>query len=253
MHTDTQIVELVFTIVTGLGVLMQAGVLLAMFLGLRETHKKIHALTEKIEEHVLPLMHNSRGLMQDLTPQVKQIASNLVDVSNTLKTQTENVKTVVEDVTERTRKQTARADGMVTGALNTLAHAGAAVERGISAPLRQVSGVLNGLRAGIDTLRVKEGSVVKPPSIRVPSTPRVPLAPAVSAPVSPLRSVVPVADTPRPSVGASDGSLKNAVNRVVDAAESRLSAVTETTPEEASAAAARFVRDRAAATSNDRR
>jgi hypothetical protein len=253
MHTDTQIVELVFTIVTGIGVLLQAAVLLGMFLGLRETQKKIHALTEKIEDHVLPLMQNSRGLMEDLTPQVKKIASNLVDVSNTLKAQTENVKTVVEDVTERTRKQTARADGMVTGALNSLAHAGAAVERGIAAPLRQVSGVLNGLRAGLDTLRVKEGGIGRPASVsaRIPSPSRVPVAAASSA-GSPLRSVTPTADTPRPSVTASDASLQDAVNRVV-ANESRSASITETTPEDASAAAARFVRDRAAAALNDRR
>ena len=259
MHTDTQIVELVFTIVTGIGVLLQAAVLLGMFLGLRETQKKIHALTEQIQEHVLPLLHNSRGLMEDLTPQVKKIASNLVDVSNSVKTQTEHVKTVVEDVTDRTRKQTARADGMVTGALNSLAQAGAAVERGIAAPLRQVSGVLNGLRAGIDTLRVKEPSVIKSPAGRVPSTPRMPLAtPSASSsteagtPVSPLRSVVPAADTPRPGVSASDSTLQSAVDRIVNT-ENRFASITDTTPEEASAAAARFVRDRAAATSNDRR
>lgn len=250
MHTDTQIVELVFTIVTGIGVLLQAGVLLGMFLGLRETQKKIHALTEKIEDHVLPLMQNSRGLMEDLTPQVKKIASNLVDVSNTLKTQTENVKTVVEDVTERTRKQTARADGMVTGALNSIAHAGAAVERGISAPLRQVSGVLNGLRAGLDTLRVKESGVARPAAARIPAPSRVSVAPAPTG--SPLRSVTPTADTPRPVATGSDTSLQDAVNRIV-ANETRSASITETTPEDASAAAARFVRDRAAAALNDRR
>jgi uncharacterized protein YoxC len=257
MHTDTQVVTLVFTIVTGIGVLLQAGVLLGMFLGLRETQKKIHALTEQIQEHVLPLMHNSRGLMEDLTPKVKIIASNLVDVSSTLKAQTENVKTVVEDVTERTRKQTARADGMVTGALNTLAHAGAAVERGISAPLRQVSSVLNGLRAGMDTLRVKETGIVKPVAPRVSTTLRTPLStPLATAstptPTSPLRSVVPAADTPRPGIPASDSSLQEAVNRIVNE-DVRPATITETTPEEASAAAARFVRDRAAATSSDRR
>ena len=258
MHTDTQIVELVFTIVTGIGVLLQAAVLLGMFLGLRETQKKIHALTDQIQQHVLPLLHNSRGLMEDLTPQVKKIAANVVDISSTVKAQTENVKTVVEDVTERTRKQTARADGMVTGALNTLAQAGAAVERGIASPLRQVSGVLNGLRAGLDTLRVKDASVIKPIG-RVASSPRVPLTTpfsedpgAANVPASPARSVVPAADTLRSSISTSDASVQNAVNRIVNA-ESRPMPISATKPEETSAGVASFVSERAAATSNDRR
>ena len=259
MHTDTQVVTLVFTIVTGIGVLLQAGVLLGMFMGLRETQKKIHALTDQIEKHVLPLIHNSRGLMEDLTPQVKKIAANLVDVTASVKAQTETVRTVVEDVTVRTRKQTARADGMVTNALNTLAQAGAAVERGVSGPLRQVSGVLNGLRVGIDTLRTKDPVVTGPgashvsaPSISSVGRPDSPFTTASS----PLRSVVPTADTPRPGGSFTDLDVRGAAdqsvasgghsgNREVLSDESSAAA-------EASAAAANFVREHAAATSAER-
>jgi hypothetical protein len=224
MHMDAQVVTLVFTIVTGVGVLLQACVLLGMFLALRETQKKVHALTDKIEDHVLPVISHSRGMLEDFSPKLKIITSNLVEASATLRSQTEQVKIVVEDISKRTRQQTARVDGMVTGALNTINQATTAVERGIAGPLRQVSSMLNGLRAGIDTL--KSG-----PKTTAPSPTRKP-APPVAPPIPRPASTAPAASTPMPVSS---------------------SVISDTTPEEASAAAARFVRDRAAATSSDRR
>jgi len=226
MHVDAQIVTLVFTIVTGVGVLLQAGVLLGMFIALRQTQKRVHALTEKIEDHVLPLTVHSRELLTDLTPKIRTITANLVEASATLRSQTEQVKTVVDDISSRTRQQTARVDGIVTSTLNSLQSATSAIERGIAAPLRQVSGVLNGLRAGLETLSGKDARPVAKPAPRASQPP----PPQPVAP--PVVSTTPVAATPvtpRPFVNASD-----------------------LTPEEASAAAARFVRDRAAAASDRR-
>jgi uncharacterized protein YoxC len=223
MHMDAQVVTLVFTIVTGVGVLLQALVLFAIFLGLRETQKKIQGLTEKIEDTLLPVIGQSRGILEDISPKLKTITSNLVEASGTLRAQTEQVKNVVEDISTRTRQQTARVDGIVTGALNSINQANSAVERGIAGPLRQVSSVLNGLRAGIDTL--KSGpKPPTPPAVRKPAPPT-----AASSIPRPAAAAAPAASTPVP-VGAS--------------------VISDTTPEEASAAAARFVRDRAA---SDRR
>jgi hypothetical protein len=214
MHIDAQVVTLVFTIVTGVGVLLQAFVLLGMFLGLRETHKKIHSISERVEGDIVPLVANIREIVHDLTPKIQTISSNLVETSVTVKTQAANVSNVVQDVSNRTRQQTARVDGIVTHALNTLSQASIAVERGISAPLRQFNGLLSGLRAGFDTLRAKESETVR----------RAPLPPAPAA--------RPVAQP----ITASN--LRSNLNPEPSPAEFR--------PEDASAAAARFVRDRAA-------
>ena len=210
MHIDAQVVTLVFTIVTGVGVLLQAAVLFAIFLGLKETGKKLREVTARLEEAVTPLVSTSRNLVEDLSPKIKHITTNLVGASDTLRKQAENVGTVVNDVTARSQKQTARVDSMISGALDSIGSASAAVERGISSPLRKVNGMLAGLRAGVETLRTNQPA----PAVRR-KTP--PAAPAYSAPVytSPM--------TP-PEVKATD-----------------------VTPEEAREAAARFVRDRAAA------
>jgi hypothetical protein len=44
---------------------------------------------------------------------------------------------------------------MVKGTLDQLTNAVHAIEQGVAAPVRQVNGILNGLRAGMDVLREK--------------------------------------------------------------------------------------------------
>ena len=49
-------------------------------------------------------------------------------------------------------------DGMVKGTLDHITLAVHAIEHGIAVPVRQVSGILNGLRAGVDVMRKKDPS-----------------------------------------------------------------------------------------------
>ncbi len=213
MHMDAQTVTLIFTIVTGIGVLLQAAVLFGIALGLRETQKKLLGLTERLEEHIVPVISTSRGLLEDISPKVKTITSNLVDASGTLRAQAENVGHVVNDAAARTSRQTARVDSMISSTLNNIGNATAAVEKSIAGPLRQVNGVLAGLRAGIETLGARPGQrPVKPTETR--TTAGFTASDSASTSGTPFRETTPIDST----------------------------AQAEITPE----AAARFVRDRVA-------
>jgi hypothetical protein len=43
-------------------------------------------------------------------------------------------------------------DGIVTSALNTTTDVAETIQRGIKVPLREVSGIINGVKAGLDVL-----------------------------------------------------------------------------------------------------
>jgi hypothetical protein len=47
-------------------------------------------------------------------------------------------------------------DGMVKGTLDGLTTAVHAIEHGIAMPVRQMNGIINGLRAGVDVMRKKD-------------------------------------------------------------------------------------------------
>lgn len=163
-------IYITFTAVTAAGVLLQAIVLLLMFVALRGALGRLNQVSKLAEEHVIPAMASARKLIDDITPQVKTVAVNAAEVSQhaaaisenaaavskTLREQTEEMSATVSDLRQKTEVQAERVDEMVTGTLDTLAHATAVVQRAVSGPVRQVGAVLNGLRAGFDVLRSRE-------------------------------------------------------------------------------------------------
>jgi len=149
-----QIQVYVFDIFTGAAaaaVFLQACILLGMFMALRKLQGKI----EQVLEQATPLIASSKVAFEDLAPKLKTISANLVEVSETLKQETKNVKVSVDDVLEKTRAQSARVDEMVSGTLDGLSHASAALQQSVEVPLRHLAGIVNGLRAGFGVLRSK--------------------------------------------------------------------------------------------------
>jgi hypothetical protein len=155
----------IFTAATALGVLIQAGVLLGMAFGLRRLQVKLEHILNHTTEHALPLIASTKATLEDLSPKLKTISANLVDISETLKSESHNIKGSVDDVLLRTRAQTARVDEMVSGTLDGISQASAAIQHGIEVPLRHISGLFNGLRAGLETFRAKKTRATPEPVV----------------------------------------------------------------------------------------
>jgi hypothetical protein len=158
MDKPTQTLLLVFIAIATFSILMQAGFTLAMLIAARKTQKKVMGLAEDVRLHALPAIIASRDVIQEITPKLKIITENLTAVSTTLRTKTEKVGGLVGDVTDRAQAQAVRVDGMVKGTLDHLTSAIQAIEHGVAVPVRQVNGILNGLRAGVDVMRKKDVS-----------------------------------------------------------------------------------------------
>jgi methyl-accepting chemotaxis protein len=151
-----QVIMIVFTVVTSIGVLLQAFVLLAMFLALKKSATKALEVSDEVKQHLIPALATTRLLLEDISPKVKVATSNLVEASNVLRSQAQNINKTVNQVADVAQTQVARVDEMATAVLDGITQATAAVQHGIATPLKQVSGVLNGLRAGLDVFRKKE-------------------------------------------------------------------------------------------------
>jgi hypothetical protein len=156
MDKTTQTLLVVFIAIAAFSILMQAGFTVAIFIGARKAQKKITGLADDVRLHALPAIIASRDVIQDMTPKLRTITENLSAVSTTLRNNTEKVSGLVGDVTDRAQVQATRVDGMVKGTLDGLTSAVLAIEHGIAVPVRQVSGILNGLRAGVDVMRKKD-------------------------------------------------------------------------------------------------
>lgn len=151
-----QIVWIIFTAVTAVGVLMQAFVLLAIFFIVKKTTGEVQEFSDQLRQHLIPTISTARNLIEDISPKIKVASSNLVEVSSILRSQAEHIDKTVGHVVDTAQAQVTRVDQAATALFDGITQATAAVQHGIATPLKQLSGVLNGLRAGLDVFRRKE-------------------------------------------------------------------------------------------------
>jgi methyl-accepting chemotaxis protein len=157
MHDELSGVLLALTIVIGVGVLTFIVVLAVLATALLRARKRVRKMVEQYETsiapHIGPMVSSARALVEDLSPKLKHITQNVVEVSDIVRGEAQHITVSVSDVVERTHQQAARVDHIVSSTLNGIGHATAAVQEGIAAPIRHLTGVLEGLRAGLGSLR----------------------------------------------------------------------------------------------------
>jgi hypothetical protein len=138
-------------------IVVQTITFLVMAIGLMKTQKKVMAIVEQVHEATLPTIKNVGELVRDTSPKVRVITDNLLETSHVVRAKAVEFDVTLSDVNDRTRKQVAHVDGMVSSALQATADLAASVNRIIQIPVREVSGLVNGFKAGLDVLvgRVK--------------------------------------------------------------------------------------------------
>jgi methyl-accepting chemotaxis protein len=153
MALNTETLLIIFVAFTGVSVLLQACVLLAIYLSLRKTAKSAMDASEDLKTTVLPMVHSTKELVDRITPQVITISEGLAELTQTLKKESRGVSFSASEIMERVNRQTQRLDGMLTNGLDAVERAGEVVETAVAAPIRQVNGIMAAIKAMIETYR----------------------------------------------------------------------------------------------------
>lgn len=142
----------VFVALTGLAVLLQAGVLLAMYLAMRKSAERMEALTTEVKTKVMPTVEQAQELITVLRPKIEVIAENLEDSTTVLRAQVQRVDAAVNDVIDRARLQVIRADELMSRTLDRVEQTSDMVHQTVISPVRQFSGLIQGITAGLEFL-----------------------------------------------------------------------------------------------------
>ncbi len=143
---------MIFVAMVAIALLVQAIALIIMAIGAGKARKRGLEIAEELRTKVLPIIADSHQFIKDTAPKMKVITENFVETSHTIRSKAQEFDVTASDMNNRTRAQVARVDGMVTSVLNTTSEISDTVQRGIKIPLREVSGLVNGLKAGLDVL-----------------------------------------------------------------------------------------------------
>jgi methyl-accepting chemotaxis protein len=159
MHSQLPpIYYIIFTGITCFGVLMQAFVLLGMFLVLKRTMDKMHAVTEELRPHLLPAVSTARNIIEESAPRIKVAVNDVVEMTHKVRIEVDHVSATVDDLLKKANAQANRVDEMVTASIDSASHATHAVQHAFSVPVRQASALFAGLKAGFEVLRRKNHS-----------------------------------------------------------------------------------------------
>ena len=137
-----------FILCTAVAVMIQAGILVALFVAVRKTSGRVEALASEVTSKALPAIDTAQQL--PVKPRVEDIVVNAEQTARMARSQMERLDATVNDIVDRTRLQVIRADELVHRTMDKVEETTEIVHRTVVSPIRQLSGVVQGVSAGLE-------------------------------------------------------------------------------------------------------
>lgn len=139
----------VFIAVTSVAFVLQVSILFSIYLNVRRSSARLHSVAADFQRRMIPIIENTRDILADATPKVKEITSNLTEASATLKRQAATLGDTAVEMAVRAKNKVVAADDIMTRTLERVERTTGAVQNSVLFPVRRVNGILHGISAGI--------------------------------------------------------------------------------------------------------
>lgn len=147
---DDQLLR-IFIAATAFAVVLQALIMVALYLAVRRSTAKMDALANEIKEKALPTMETVQSFLVEVRPKIESITANVEESSTLVKSQLTRLDATLTDALDRTRLQVIRADELLNRTMDKVEDASEVVHKTVVSPLRHVSGVMNAISTGVET------------------------------------------------------------------------------------------------------
>ncbi len=127
---------------------VQTVVILAMYRVTKATQDKIMPIVEA----VTPIAGTVRRFADENAPKFSQMTTDMAAVLRSLQEQVNRLGEVVKEISDRARAQVARIDGAVDQTVEQVQQASDVVKQAILGPVKQVDGIMHGIRAAISVV-----------------------------------------------------------------------------------------------------
>jgi outer membrane murein-binding lipoprotein Lpp len=140
----------VFIAVTTFAVVVQAGILVGLYLAVRKSTAKMEALATEVTTKTLPTVETVQSMLAELRPKIDVITVNLAESSNLVRNQLGRIDATLTDALDRTRLQVIRADELLNRTMDRVEETSDAVHKTVISPLRQVNGLMAAISTGVE-------------------------------------------------------------------------------------------------------
>jgi hypothetical protein len=149
---------MIFIGIVALAMLSQAIIFAFMALGAKRTQTRVLVIAEELRVRAIPIIDTAEDLFKETVPKVKMITDNLLETSHIVRAKAQEFDTTLTDANRRAKAQIVRVDGMVESALTATGALAEMIHQSVRKPMIEVSGLVNGLKAGLNVLLTKSKS-----------------------------------------------------------------------------------------------
>jgi len=141
-----------FIALTAGAVVIQAGILIALYLAVRNSTARMEALATEMKNKAIPTLETAQSLLVELRPKIEILATNASESSTLVRAQLGRIDATLSDVLDRTRLQVIRADELLNRTMDKVEETSEIVHQTVVSPLRQISGIVNAISTGLEVL-----------------------------------------------------------------------------------------------------
>lgn len=142
-----------FIALTAVAILLQAGVLLAIYLSVARVERDTRSVRKQLDERMNPILNN-----------IQEITENARDLSLDARRQMDKFDKLSEELSDRLHMQVVRLDYLLGEALDKVEEAGSNVRERVAAPMREATAVMQGVKAALASLNLRRSRRRRPQS-----------------------------------------------------------------------------------------
>ena len=140
----------IFIAVTTFAVVVQAGILVSLYLAVRKSTAKMDALATEVKTKALPTIETVQSLLVEIRPKIDVMTTNISESSTLVRNQLGRIDATLTDALDRTRLQVIRADELLNRTMDKVEETSEVVHKTVISPLRQVNGLMAAISTGVE-------------------------------------------------------------------------------------------------------
>jgi hypothetical protein len=142
-----------FVIVTAVAIVLQAIMLIALFLQLRRTAARVEETISDLNTRLSPIISRLQILVDDVSPRISGLVADASELTRLARGQAQKVDRILTETMERLRLQLIHVDQILTGAMETIEEAGSRMRETVWGPVVKASAMIRGIQSGLEFFR----------------------------------------------------------------------------------------------------
>jgi len=140
-------------VVVALTLVLQVGILCALFIATRRTMQKLDKTVTDLNERAGPILTRVQILLDDTQPKISSMVNDAAHIVYLARGQAQKADRVLTDATDRFRGQLLHLDRILTGTMEAVEDAGTQFKQNFWRPVQKASALVQGIKVGLDLLR----------------------------------------------------------------------------------------------------